>query len=76
MSDIKDGGSAFPLSVAISPICDEHIAYTGMSLRDYFAAKAMHALLSNPSSVGINGETISKAAYGVANRMLDAREAK
>lgn len=40
MSEINDGGSAFPLPVTISPAGDEHIAYQGMTLRDYFAANA------------------------------------
>jgi len=46
----------------------------GMTLRDYFAAKAMHAILSNPD---YNNEdsVLASAAYYVADAMLKAREA-
>jgi hypothetical protein len=56
-------GPAFP--------CDIE---TGMSLRDYFAAKAMQALLGNPE---IDGEPIaySQLAYKYADAMLKARKA-
>jgi len=56
-------GPAFP--------CDIE---TGMSLRDYFAAKAMQALLGNPE---IDGEPIaySQLAYKYADAMLKARQA-
>ena len=54
------------------------VAYhSGMTLRDYFAAKAMHALLSDrmPRSVD-ERELICNLAYAVARGMLAAREAK
>jgi hypothetical protein len=56
-------GPAFP--------CDIE---TGMSLRDYFAAKAMQALLGNPE---IDGEpsAYSQLAYKYADAMLKARKA-
>ncbi len=56
-------GPAFP--------CDIE---TGMSLRDYFAAKAMQALLGNPE---IDGEpsAYSQLAYKYADAMLNARKA-
>lgn len=41
MSETNTGGSAFPTSSM-----DGAIAEDGMTLRDYFAAKAMHALIS------------------------------
>ena len=46
--------------------------YGGMTLRDYFAAKAMNAFLSR------DGGTLEKdaeAAYKMADAMLKAREA-
>jgi hypothetical protein len=47
---------------------------SGMTLRDYFAAKAMQALLGNPE---IDGEPIaySQLAYKYADAMLKARKA-
>lgn len=45
----------------------------GMTLRDYFAAKAMQGLLS--SDVNAPLETFAKQSYKVADAMLKAREA-
>jgi len=44
----------------------------GMDLRDYFAAKAMQALIDND---GLFSE-ISTQAYEIADAMLKAREVK
>ena len=46
----------------------------GMTLRDYFAAKAMQAILSNPE-YGDDDTSLAGAAYYVADAMLKAREA-
>ena len=54
----------------------------GMDLRDYFAAKAMQAMLSIPEThKGISKEIFSKenvcnATYEWANEMMKARESK
>lgn len=42
MSKIEDGGPAFPI-----PGLQNDADFNGMTLRDYFAAKAMQALLSH-----------------------------
>jgi hypothetical protein len=54
------------------------IISTGMTLRDYFAAKAMQSLITasvtDPGKVGpVNN--ISEYAYSYADAMLKAREA-
>ena len=46
----------------------------GMSLRDYFAAKAMQAILSNPDYTGEDSR-LAAASYHVADAMLKARKA-
>jgi hypothetical protein len=58
----ETGGPAFPLFAATG--------YTGMTLRDYFAAKAMQALTQKYSHEG----DISRNAYKIADAMLKARE--
>lgn len=69
----NDGGPAFP----DLPI--EHAGYwyngtTGMSLRDYFAAKAMTAILTHKDAFENAGETaIARMAYNQADAMLEAR---
>jgi hypothetical protein len=60
---INDGGPAFPRTGWPNE--------TGMTLRDYFAAKAMQALAQKYSHEG----DISRNAYKIADAMLKAREA-
>jgi hypothetical protein len=67
---LGDGGPAFPRDHA-------HEGHNGMSLRDYFAAKAMQAAATNP--VGADGFTFDQRAewaYLQADAMLKARAAK
>lgn len=64
----ETGGPAFPL-----PLGSETVeGQGGMTLRDYFAATAMQSLLENTNLSGY-GE-VSRHAYLVADRMLEARE--
>ena len=49
---------------------------TGMTLRDYFAAKAMQGLLSDPDwRIDLPFSATASAAYKMADAMLEAREA-
>lgn len=77
----KTGGPAFPLP------CQEDIdcagraksGYGGMTLRDYFAAKALQGLLANgngPYAPWIADEPcspVTEKAYEIADAMLAAR---
>ena len=48
----------------------------GMTLRDYFAAKSMQSLVSDPMFLDASGDTVesvAKAAYIVADAMLIER---
>ena len=45
----------------------------GMTLRDYFAAKALQGLLAGTTTS--DGNMIVKDAYAIADAMLKAREA-
>ena len=52
--------------------------HTGMTLRDYFAAKAMQSLLVTINGVvgtNVYEHRLSKEAYKLADAMLKAREA-
>ena len=74
---MKDGGSAFP----IIRVKDEHgyevdpIEY-GMSIRDYFAAKAMPFMAEFNSVDGkaMSFEAIAKHAYELADAMMLERD--
>ena len=46
----------------------------GMDLRDYFAAKAMQALLWNPDKALDDKEDVVRAAYEYAEEMMKVRE--
>jgi len=67
---IDNGGPAFPVNEANQEAyCSE-----GMTLRDYFAAKAMHALLREASSPDGNWHIEAAASYLIADAMLEARQ--
>jgi hypothetical protein len=63
------GGPAFPLHNHGAQTLGLHVA--GMTLRDYFAAKAMQAMAQKYSHEG----DVSRNAYKIADAMLKAREA-
>jgi len=72
---------AFPVTIepsaqARASINARPAQYRGISIRDYFAAKAMQAFLSTyPKGVVTSPlEDIAADAYEVANAMLKARE--
>ena len=69
MSD-NTGGLAFPGVQYISMSGNKNPE--GMTLRDYFAAKAMQAILINKPSNDYNW--IGSSAYALADAMLKARE--
>jgi len=46
----------------------------GMTLRDYFAAKAMQGFLADGAAPDVSKETISVMAYSMADAMMKARE--
>ena len=67
MAKIKDGEQAFPH--------DGQIDYTkSMTLRDYFAAKAMQGLLSADNELKFEDYEIADYAYQQADAMLAERE--
>lgn len=67
------GGPAFPFL----PTQDRHVNTCGMTLRDYFAAKAMQGLIAI-KSFEYEGESpaqgIARNAYEMADAMLEARK--
>ena len=61
------GGTAFP--------CHTIAMHEGMTLRDYFAAKALQGLVTHAHILEWSEEAIADAAYRQAEAMLKAREA-
>lgn len=74
MQTINDGGPAFP--VGSGDMRDP----VGMTLRDYFAAKAMQAfIVATSDGSGThpqNDERVAERSYEQADAMLAAREVK
>lgn len=66
MSTKNDGGPAFPIGSTPEEWGN------GMTLRDYFAAKAMQNYICDDYTP----DAIAKAAYEMADAMLNARETK
>jgi hypothetical protein len=78
VSEINDGGPAFPLQVIASP--NSEIQH-GMSLRDWFAGQALSSIpLRNWNVDEVGADAVAQAwatcAYRVADLMLAEREAK
>jgi hypothetical protein len=84
---INDGGAAFPFTeyeyneYADKPGSNPYQprSFEGMTLRDYFAAKAMQGLITNSDIQdllrgGFKPEGAGDACYMIADAMLKARQ--
>lgn len=72
MSKQNNGGPAFPYSARlVAPDTYEHLTNGGMTLRDYFAAKALQAIADPCHSP----ELFANRAYEIADAMIRARGA-
>jgi hypothetical protein len=71
MMNKETGGPAFPSANAVT--VGEYVSsgHSGMTLRDYFAAKAMQGKLAGGAS---GSDYIAMLAYEYADAMLKARE--
>ncbi|CAM7712442.1 hypothetical protein [Citrobacter portucalensis] len=69
----KTSGPAFPELGNVGCNSDWQ-SESGMTLRDYFAAKAMQGRLANPDWLCSDDRTATEA-YQIADAMLRAREA-
>ena len=71
MSNTNTGGPAFPSHGSMGEVAQE-----GMTLRDYFAAKAMQGFMANKSNpMHYQPEEDAQWAYMIADAMLKARQA-
>ena len=64
---------AFPLHNHGTQTLGMH--FTGMTLRDYFAAKAMQSMNSRPDYDDVPAVVIAADAYTLADAMMKVREA-
>ncbi|MBU9403985.1 hypothetical protein KTE13_30020 [Burkholderia multivorans] len=81
MNEINHGGPAFPIPLAEGQAYQGHAPCDGMTLRDYFAAKAMRVCAPrhvHPDSevryvAPISFDDLANDAYALADAMLRAR---
>lgn len=80
MSAKDNGGPAFPCLPPLGPDGTSAVGYpyvtSGLSIRDYFAAKAMQALIMTPMNdwpLPEDTESVSEKAYLLADAMLKER---
>lgn len=84
----ETGGPAFPQDYAhtkvlvdmqrvgditVNQLSDWSKQLAGMTLRDYFAAKALSGLLAHPASDAHSDKEIAQQAFNMADAMLKAR---
>lgn len=70
MSNTNTGGPAFP-----TPRYERGDMYSiGMTLRDYFAAKALQGMLAENGGGPMRNNTLAEFSYEIADAMLKARE--
>ena len=68
----ETGGPAFPTEVVNT---NDGYIHRGMTLRDYFAAHAVQAMLSDPNwREDMSFKDTAYAAYKQADEMLEARK--
>jgi len=81
-AEIDDGGPAFPVKVGRDSlplqVSENQFVMPGMSLRDYFAARALQGMLTTAGAPSLNGldgyeDITAQAAYKIANAMIKAR---
>ena len=81
MSNTNTGGPAFPQH-GFDVIAERFTSQGGMTLRDYFAAKAMQTYMADEKLIDMYcylekdvKKEVAVAAYMMADAMLKAREA-
>ena len=75
MTHRHSGGPAFPMPVADQE-CHGRFesGYGGISMRDYFAAKAIQGICSSGPDRSWTDDMLACEAYRLADAMLKARE--
>ena len=76
MSKDKTGGAAFPTGSYEYDGQNNVLPYQegGMTLRDYFAAKAMQGAIANFGIAHVHYKVLAKRSYEMADAMLAERE--
>jgi hypothetical protein len=70
----KTGGDAFPRPYAIGAEGSVIVADGGMTLRDYFAAQSIAAVLMHLVKETMTNADVAHLAYEIADAMLEERD--
>ena len=75
MSNTNTGGPAFP-ALPITRESNGELIYqsAGLTMRDYFAAKALQGMLAENGGGAMSNVKLADWAYDIADSMLKARE--
>ena len=74
MSEIEDGGPAFPQTLRNeSDVSIMTLDFQGMSLRDWFASQGL-VTLAYWSERGADEKQMAERAYQIADALLEARK--
>lgn len=77
MSEPNNGGPAFPGTKRVYRAgypTDEFEPANGMTIRDYFAAKALQGICASSPGADWTNDRLAAEAYDLANAMLKARQ--
>jgi len=66
-------GPAFPVTLPSGESYQGHLPHDGMTLRDYFAAKALQGMCADSSTAGTRAQDLCEECYQLADAMLAAR---
>lgn len=69
-----NSGPAFPIHPGAAFDGQRVDETQGMTMRDYFAAKALQGMCADPGTAGTRGVDIVEEAYELADAMLKERE--
>ena len=64
---MKDIPTAFPWT-------HDDLTCTGMTLRDYFAAKAMQGICASGPALEWSNDRLAAEAYAMADKMMETRD--
>lgn len=67
----NNGGPAFPNELQRN-MTSGYLMKGGMTLRDYFAAKAMQGIIHNEADIDFSGKTVESAVASLSYRIADA----
>ncbi|MGN8024555.1 hypothetical protein ACTJJ7_28005 [Phyllobacterium sp. 22229] len=76
MTQIKDGGPAFPEAIAVGPAGDVYPGYSGMTLHQYYVGQALAGMCTAAGYQGLPWDIVASEAIKAADAVLSALAAR